>query len=951
MASVVLPPCPRHSRHGALLAAPPASPLRVSFTSSPPRHRARLSLCCLRCTATRRPHAHEEWSGTNAAVAGPLRAAAHGCGGEHKGWMARPAAAESDRHTRGGPWGSTRRLALAAGYSARRASGFPLHSAHRLRARCRLQVAVRAFSPRAPLTSRLRRTALGWPPPQWRRCAPGITAAALRADLLAQAWRTQGSAQTQAVGADGAIRNGQGIGFWRADDAGASGWRGGGDEARDEQRAGWQAEGQAGAAESGESEAEKEKRRRGRISEANKGKVPWNKGRQWSAEVRAKIRERTKQAMSNPEVRERLRDHGHTQSAETRSLIRERMRAAWQRKKQERLAAQALLAEWQGELAAAAQVGLAGDRVLVRCGNGRVVYADESEEHRRRISEAIKAKWADPAYRSNVARGMKSVQRAHSPAHPTSPAPAPAAAPRAARARRAVRGGERERRETTKDTAVAAAAAGGQGAEGGGEGGEGAAGRSAEEAVVAQADEAFVQAVMAAESAQAQGAQGGQGAAQQSAEQAQGDGGVVRFKRVLIVRQTGGSAGEEEARGANGEERVEESTEVAVRVGVLGEGGLQGGEEAKGHEEREEKEEGEGGEEEEVESDVEDIKTLVEASAQSGWRFSAGDRRQVKEGSESDGGAGQGSVSGAMHGVGETGNGAAVRHHHVPSSAAPVPSLLPLAPTTNQRRLARQLIARRRRQLAERARVLMQEAQSAAQSLEALAARDATAMASLLETRRLLEQAGRAVARAERTPTLPLRPKGTQEGGAAHGVPGGDWRSGASGSGSAAWTQAGAMPGRGGDGGQAGGQVRGAESEAEQAGAGNGAVRSAYPDAVSERVLGSMGGVVGSEWQRGQAGSSSSAAQGKWVESGGEDERRGAGGSVEWVAVNGARISAGAAQGSGQEGRVELQGAESSAGVREAVVETPPGGEAGRLNGRAGRGDSAGEQGGEAGKR
>ncbi|CAI6011412.1 unnamed protein product, partial [Closterium sp. NIES-65] len=645
--------------------------------------------------------------------------------------------------------------------------------------------------------------------------------------------------------------------------------------------------------------------------------------------VRAKIRERTKQAMSNPEVRERLRDHGHTQSAETRSLIRERMRAAWQRKKQERLAALALLAEWQGELAAAARVGLAGDRELVRCGNGRVVYADE-------------------AYRSNVARGMKSVQRAQPSAHPTSPAPAPAAAPRPARARRAVREGERERRETTKDTVAGAAAAGVQEAEGGGEGGEGAAARGAEEAVVVQqADEAFVQAVMAAESAQAEGAQGAQGAVQQGAELAQGNGGGMRFKRVLIVRQAGGSAGQEEVLGVGGEERVEESTGLAVRVGLLGEGGLQGGEEAMGVEERDEEDEGkgerEGGwEEEEVESDVEDMKTLVEAR---------GNRTQAKEGSEGDGGAGQGSVSGGMHGGDEAGNGAVVRHPHAPPSAAPVPALLPLSPTTHQRRLARQLIARRRRQLAERARVLMQEAASAAQSLEALAARDATAMASLLETRRLLEQAGRTVARAERTPALPLAPKAAQGGGPAQRVPGGDWRSGLSGSGggSAAWTHAGATPECGGVGGQARGQVRGVESGAGRAGPENGAVSSADGVRASERVVGSMGGVPGSEWQGGRSGGSS-AAQGKWVEGGGEGEGRGASGSVEWVVVNGARISVGAAQGREAEGRQDLQGVESGGGEGKAVDETLPGG-AGQMNGRAGHGGSEGDQEGGAGKR
>jgi hypothetical protein len=39
-----------------------------------------------------------------------------------------------------------------------------------------------------------------------------------------------------------------------------------------------------------------------RISKANKGKVPWNKGRRHSPETLARIRERTKQAMQDPKV-------------------------------------------------------------------------------------------------------------------------------------------------------------------------------------------------------------------------------------------------------------------------------------------------------------------------------------------------------------------------------------------------------------------------------------------------------------------------------------------------------------------------------------------------------------------------------------------------------------------------------------------------------------------------
>jgi len=46
----------------------------------------------------------------------------------------------------------------------------------------------------------------------------------------------------------------------------------------------------------------KEDERRLRISNASKGKVPWNRGRKHSPETLALIRERTKQAMQDPEV-------------------------------------------------------------------------------------------------------------------------------------------------------------------------------------------------------------------------------------------------------------------------------------------------------------------------------------------------------------------------------------------------------------------------------------------------------------------------------------------------------------------------------------------------------------------------------------------------------------------------------------------------------------------------
>lgn len=51
------------------------------------------------------------------------------------------------------------------------------------------------------------------------------------------------------------------------------------------------------------SENEKEMQRRRKIGLANKGKVPWNKGRKHSEETREIISQRTKEALRNPKVK------------------------------------------------------------------------------------------------------------------------------------------------------------------------------------------------------------------------------------------------------------------------------------------------------------------------------------------------------------------------------------------------------------------------------------------------------------------------------------------------------------------------------------------------------------------------------------------------------------------------------------------------------------------------
>lgn len=74
---------------------------------------------------------------------------------------------------------------------------------------------------------------------------------------------------------------------------------------------------------------EKELSRREKISRANKGKVPWNKGKHMSEEMKAKISQRTYEAMQRPDVRERMKKANANRaphSDEVRKRIREVLR-------------------------------------------------------------------------------------------------------------------------------------------------------------------------------------------------------------------------------------------------------------------------------------------------------------------------------------------------------------------------------------------------------------------------------------------------------------------------------------------------------------------------------------------------------------------------------------------------------------------------------------------------
>ncbi|XP_058735714.1 uncharacterized protein LOC131607771 [Vicia villosa] len=78
---------------------------------------------------------------------------------------------------------------------------------------------------------------------------------------------------------------------------------------------------------------EKERTRRTRIGLANKGKVPWNKGRKHTAETRELIRIRTLEAMRDPKVKKKMKGFTRSHSEKTKAKISYSQSRVWHEKR------------------------------------------------------------------------------------------------------------------------------------------------------------------------------------------------------------------------------------------------------------------------------------------------------------------------------------------------------------------------------------------------------------------------------------------------------------------------------------------------------------------------------------------------------------------------------------------------------------------------------------------
>ncbi|XP_062096978.1 uncharacterized protein LOC133802641 isoform X2 [Humulus lupulus] len=108
----------------------------------------------------------------------------------------------------------------------------------------------------------------------------------------------------------------------------------------------------------------KERKRREKIGLANKGKVPWNKGRKHSAETRARIKQRTIEALNNPKVRKKMVEHPRAHSDQVKAKIGSSLKRVWSKRLKWKQSRDNFFHSWAETIAEAAKTGGHGQEEL-----------------------------------------------------------------------------------------------------------------------------------------------------------------------------------------------------------------------------------------------------------------------------------------------------------------------------------------------------------------------------------------------------------------------------------------------------------------------------------------------------------------------------------------------------------------------------------------------------------
>ncbi|CAJ1978502.1 unnamed protein product [Sphenostylis stenocarpa] len=158
----------------------------------------------------------------------------------------------------------------------------------------------------------------------------------------------------------------------------------------------------------------KERIRRMRIGLANKGKVPWNKGRKHSAETRERIRQRTIEALRDPKVRKKMAEHPHSHSDQTKAKISSSLRRVWHERLKSKRLRKDILLSWTQSIANAAKKGGIGQEELDWDSYNKIKRQLElhqlmlaKEKRRKKLMAVTGTKNIILTWRENIAKAAK----------------------------------------------------------------------------------------------------------------------------------------------------------------------------------------------------------------------------------------------------------------------------------------------------------------------------------------------------------------------------------------------------------------------------------------------------------------------------------------------------------------------------------------------------------------
>ncbi|KAI3712102.1 hypothetical protein L1987_70651 [Smallanthus sonchifolius] len=104
--------------------------------------------------------------------------------------------------------------------------------------------------------------------------------------------------------------------------------------------------------------------RRQKIGLANKGRVPWNKGKKHTPETRELIGQRTKEALKDPKVRKKMSECPRTLSEQTKEKIRITITQQWKERLRWKRSSERFISKWAESIAKAAKKGGHGQQEL-----------------------------------------------------------------------------------------------------------------------------------------------------------------------------------------------------------------------------------------------------------------------------------------------------------------------------------------------------------------------------------------------------------------------------------------------------------------------------------------------------------------------------------------------------------------------------------------------------------